>query len=179
MLSPYFTINGSGTVDVASQKLNMKLRIGPKTQDPKRPLFAPLRITGTFSNPKFSLDLKDLIKALAAQDLKELELKAKAQLEEQKQALKLKVANEKKALKLKLNNEKAKQLQKVEKAKADAIQKLKSKTGDKLGNQILNKITGQKPKPAATDGTETPEEAPKSAEDQVKDKLKNKLKGLF
>ena len=184
MLSPYFSINGSGTADVANQTLNMKLRIGPKTQDPKRPLFAPLRITGTFSNPKFSLDLQDLIKALAAQDLKELELKAKAKLEEEKQALKLKVENEKKALMLKVEDEKAKQLLKIEKAKVDAIQKLKSKTGDKLGNQILNKITGEKPKPAAdsslpADGSQAPEETPKSAEDQVKDRLKNKLKGLF
>ncbi len=174
MLSPFFNINGSGTANVANQTLDMKLRIGPKTQDPKRPLFAPLRITGTFSNPKFSLDLKDLIKALAAQDIKKLKLEAKAKL-----------AQEKQALKLKLNNEKAKQLQKVEKAKADALQKLKSKTGDKLGGQLLNKLTGQKPKPAPADGSlpadgsQAPTEPPKSAEDQVKDKLKNKLKGLF
>lgn len=189
MLSPYFSINGSGSADVAKQTLDMKLRIGPKTQDPKRPLFAPLRITGTFSDPKFSLDLEDLIKALAAQDLKELELKAKARIEQEKQALKLKVekekkalelkvANEKKALQQKINNEKAKQLQKVEKAKADAIQKLKDKTGDKLGNQILNQLQGKKPVPA--DGAQpTDAEPPKSVEDQVKDKLKDRLKGLF
>ena len=178
MLAPYFSINGSGTADVANQKLDMRLRIGPKTQDPKRPLFAPLRITGTFSKPKFSLDLKDLIKAIAAQDLKKLELEAKAKLEKEKQALKLKVENEKKALRLKVEKEKARQLQKVEKAKADAIQKLKKKTGDKLGNQILNKIGVNKPKPAAADG-QAPTEAPKNIEDQVKDKLKNKLRGLF
>ena len=191
MISPYFSINGTGTADVASQKLDMKLRIGPKTQDPNRPLFAPLRITGTFSNPKFSLDLADLIKALAAQDLKKLEIEAKAKIEQEKQALKLKVENEKQALQLKIENEKAKLLQKVEQAKADALQKLKSATGDKLGNQLLNKLTGQKPKTAPAngssqadgtspaDGSQAPAEAPKSAEDQVKDKLKNKLKGLF
>lgn len=196
MLSPYFNITGAGSADVTTQKLDMKLRIGPKTQDPKRPLFAPLSITGTFSDPKFSLDMKDLIKALAAQDLKELELEAKAKLDKEKEALKLKVENEKKALELKvkeeqkalqqkLENEKSKQLEKVEKAKTEAIDKIKSTAGEKVGNQLLNTITGKKATPAKTDEKAAPakdeeaKEEPKSTKDNAKDKLNDKLKSLF
>jgi len=172
LLSPYFNISGSGTADVASQKLNMKLRIGPSKQDPKRPLFAPLRITGTFSDPKFSLDLADLVKALAAQDLEKIKLQAKEKLEEEKQALKLKFEKEKAVQEQKVK-------QKLQDAKADAVKKLKSKTGEQLGNKLINKLTGEKPKPATPQSGEAPAEQPKSAEDQVKDKLKNKLKGFF
>ena len=172
--SPYFEINGIGTADVASQKLDMNLRIGPKNQDPDKPLFAPIRVTGTFSDPKFSLDMKDLLKALAAQDLKKLEAEAKAKLEKEKEALKLKAEEQKKALQKKLENEKAKQLEKVEKAKKDALEKLKGATGsDKLGNQLLNKITGKKESESKDDTGTEKKEKPKSAEDQVKDKLKS------
>ncbi len=173
--SPYFNIKGTGTANVASQQLDMKLRIGPNNQDPKRPLFAPLRVTGTFSNPKFSLDMADLIKALAAQDLEKIKLQAKEKLEEEKQALKLKIEKEKAVQEQKIK-------QKLEDAKADAVQKLKKQTGDKLGDALINQLGGKKPQADPSqkpeDG-EAPVEPPKSVEDQVKDKLKNKLKGLF
>jgi AsmA protein len=167
--SPYFNIKGTGTANVANQKLDMKLRIGPNKQDSKRPLFAPLRITGTFTNPKFSLDLKDLIKALAAQDIEELKLKAEQKIAEQKQVLKLKLEKEKAVQEQKIK-------QKLQDAKEDAVKKLKSKTGNLLGDGILNKLGGKK---SDATSTEKPAEEPKSVEDQVKDKLKNKLKNLF
>ncbi len=172
MESPYFNIKGTGTANVASQQLDMKLRIGPNNPDPKRPLFAPLRITGTFSNPKFSLDMADLVKALAAQDLEKIKLQAKEKLEEEKQALKLKLEKERAVQEQKIK-------QKLEDAKADAIQKLKKQTGDKLGDTILNQLGGKKPEAPASQDPNAPVEAPKSVEDQVKDKLKNRLKGLF
>ncbi|GAA0424826.1 hypothetical protein GCM10009133_36710 [Cocleimonas flava] len=170
--SPYFNIKGSGTANVASQELNMSLRIGPNNQDPKRPLFAPLRVTGTFSNPKFSLDLADLLKAVAAQDVEKLKLQAKEKLEEEKKALKLKFEKEKAEQEQKIK-------QKLEDAKADAVQKLKKQTGDKLGDAIINQLGGKKSETPANQDPNAPAEKPKSVEDQVKDKLKDKLKGLF
>jgi len=174
MLAPLFNISGSGTADVANQTLNMKLRIGPNTKEGENPLFAPLTITGTFSNPKFGLDLQDLIKSLAAQDIEKVKQQAKQQLEEKKQELQQKIAAEKAEQEQKLK-------QKLEDAKTDAIQKLKAKTGEQLGNTLLEKIGGgSKPTtPAATQDPNAPAPEQKSVEDQVKDKLKNKLKGLF
>ncbi|KAG1707734.1 Protein AsmA [Nymphon striatum] len=144
LLSPYFQISGSGTANVANQKLDMKLRIGPKASKGDKKLFAPLRIHGTFSNPKFSLDLKDLIKTVAAQDLEKIKLKA----EKKKRALQQKLAGEKKALQQKLVKEKELQKQKLKQkadaAKANAIKKLKEKTGKQLGDKLLNKLGGDK-----------------------------------
>ena len=174
MLAPLFNISGTGTADVANQTLNMKLRIGPNTKEGENPLFAPLTITGTFSNPKFGLDLQDLIKSLAAQDIEKVKQQAKQQLEEKKQELQQKIAAEKAEQEQKLK-------QKLEDAKTDAIQKLKAKTGEQLGNTLLEKIGGgaKTEIPAATQDPNAPASEQKSVEDQVKDKLKNKLKGLF
>jgi len=168
LLAPYFNIKGSGTADVASQKLDMKLRIGPNKQDPKRPLFAPIRITGTFANPKFSLDMADLVKALAAQDLEKAKLKVKQKLKEEKQALKLKLEKEKVAQQQKLK-------QKLEDAKANALKKLQSKTGNLLGDKLKERLGGDT---APDDDANTPKEK-QNVEDQIKDKLKNKLRNLF
>ncbi len=172
MESPYFNIKGSGSANIATEKLNMLLRIGPNKQDAKRPLFAPLRITGTFTNPKFSLDLKDLIKTLASQDIEKLKSQAKEKLVQEKAALKLKFEKEKAVQEQRLK-------QKAQDAKADAIKKLKSKTGDKLGNAIINQLGGKKKQDPEQQDPNAPTEPPASVEDQVKDKLKNKLKGLF
>ncbi len=163
MLAPFFNISGSGTADVANQTLNMKLRIGPNTKEGDKPLFAPLTITGTFSNPKFGLDYQDLIKSVAAQDIEKV-----------KQEAKQKFAEEKAAQEQKLK-------QKLSDAKADAVKKLKAKTGESLGNTLLEKIGGgsKTEKPAATQDPNEPAPEKKSAEDQIKDQLKNKLKGLF
>jgi AsmA protein len=173
MLSPFFNISGSGTADVANQTLNMKLRIGPNTKKGDKPLFAPLTITGTFSNPKFGLDLQDLIKTLAAQDIEKVKREAKQKLEQKKQEIQQKIAAEKAAQEQKLK-------QKLSNAKAEAIKKLKAKTGKQLGNTLLDKISGGSKAGNSVDSTAgKPAAAPKSAEDQVKDKLKNKLRGLF
>ena len=170
LLSPFFNIKGTGSADVAKQTLDMTLRIGPNTQLGDRPLFAPLRITGTFSDPKFSLDLKDLIKAVAAQDVVKLKAEAKAKLKAKEQELKLKFEKEKQAQQQKLK-------QKLANEKANAIKKLKAKTGDKLGNQLLNKMgVGEKKDPADPNATQAPK---KQLEDKLKDKLNNKLKSLF
>lgn len=183
LLSPYFQISGSGTANVANQKLDMKLRIGPKASKGDKKLFAPLRIHGTFSNPKFSLDLKDLIKSIAAQDLEKIKLKAEKKLAEKKKALQQKLAGEKKALQQKLVKEKELQKQKLKQkadaAKANAIKKLKEKTGKQLGDKLLNKLGGNKAKATQDPATEKPATETKNMENQVKDKLKNKLKGLF
>jgi len=174
LLSPYFKILGSGTADVASQKLDFKLRILPSKKQGGRDLFAPLHIVGTFSHPKFKLDLQDLIKAVAQQDIDKLKAKAKKRLAAEKQALNQKLKDEQKKQEQKLK-------QKLTTKKEAIINKLGSKTGNLLEGQ-LNKLRGkntnaqeQQQKPTET----SPQEPPKSVEDKVKDKLKNKLRGLF
>ena len=178
LLSPYFNISGTGTADVAKQVLDMKLRIGPHQKKGARPIFAPLHIYGTFSNPKFKLDIKDLIKALAQQDLDKAKQKAKEKLEQAKQEAKEKLKQKEREAKAKLDAKK-KQLQqqfvaekaakekqikqKVEAAKAKALEKVEKKLGDKMGG----------------DSKKAVEDAVEGAEEKVKNKLKDKLRGLF
>ena len=174
LLSPYFNIFGTGTADITKQVLDMKLRIGPKQKKGDRPIFAPLHIYGTFSNPKFKLDLKDLIKALAQQDIDKIKQEAKEKLEQAKQEAKeklkqkereakVKLDAKKKELKQRLATEKAakeQQLrQKVEAAKAKALEKIEKKLGDKLGGDSKKAV--------------------EDVEEKVKNKLKDKLRGLF
>lgn len=169
LLSPYFKITGSGIADVASQKLDMTLRIGPNKQSGKRKLFAPLRIYGTFSDPKFKLNLKDLLKAVAQQDIDKVKLKAEKRLAQEKKALTKKLAVEKAKQEKKLK-------QKLQNTKADALKKLQNKTGNLLGDKLKDRLGGNASN--KSNNADTPEEKP-STEDQVKDKLKNKLKGFF
>lgn len=163
LLSPYFKITGSGTANVVNQKLDMKLRIGSNKKTEDRYLFAPLHIYGTFSNPKFKLDLQDLLKVVAQQDLDRVKKEAKE---------KLKLAEDEARKKLKLKEEAIKQdlQKKVEKAKADALKKLQDKVGSELTDKLKNKLD---------DKADTGGEAKSNVKDQLKNKLKDKLKGFF
>ncbi len=174
LLSPYFNISGTGTADIAKQVLDMKLRIGPKQKKGDRPIFAPLHIYGTFSNPKFKLDLKGLIKALAQQDLDKIKKEAKEKLEQAKQEARDKLKLKEREAKAKLDAKKkeltqrlaaekvAKEQQlrqKLEATKAKALEKVEKKLGDKLGGDSKKAI--------------------ESVEERIEDKLKDKFRGLF
>lgn len=204
--SPYLNISGTGTADVAKQELDIKLQIGPKTKKGNKVLFAPLHIYGSFSNPKFRLDLKDLLKSLAQQDLDELKRKAKKKLEQAKKEAKAKLEQAKKEakekLRLKQQQAKARLKQKelAARAKLDAKKKalqrrlanekaareqqLRKKVEDakaKALQQIDKNIGGQlgdqlKDK---LGGSESTDKAIEDAEDEIKNKLKEGLRGLF
>ncbi|HEC04572.1 MAG TPA: hypothetical protein ENI84_00040, partial [Thiothrix sp.] len=167
MLSPYFNISGAGTADVAKQVLDMKLRIGPTGEKGKK-VFAPLHIYGSFSDPKFKLDLKDLVKALAQADLDKIKQEAKEKLEKAKLEAKQKLDAEKLKLQNKLASEKAAKEQQLKKKLADAKANALKKVEDKVGSDLKQKLNGGTTKAKAEEKV-----------DKVKDKLKNKLKGLF
>ncbi len=172
MLSPYFNISGTGTADVAKQVLDMKLRIGPNSDVKGKKIFAPLHIYGSFSDPKFKLDLKGLIKALAQADLDKIKQDAKEKLEKAKLEAKQKLELEKKKLQNRLAAEKAEKVQqlrqKAEDAKANALKKIE----EKVGSQVTDKLKEQL-------GDDASKEKLKDVEDELKDKLKSGLKGLF
>ena len=186
LLSPYFNIFGTGTADVAKQTLDMKLRIGPKKDIHGKKLFAPLHIYGSFTDPKFKLDLKDLIKAIAQADLDALKQDAKEKLEKAKQDARLKLEREKLKAQQKLDAEKKKlrarlaaekaakeqQLRKkIEDAKANAIKKVEQQVGSQVTDKLKEQLGG-----STSDSTK---DAIKETEDKLKEKLKGGLKGLF
>ena len=169
--SPYLNISGAGTADVAQQRLDITLRIGSAKQKGDKALYAPLRIYGSFTDPKFQLKLDDLLKSLAQQDLDKAKQKAKEQLEQKKKELQDRIAAEKAAKKQQLQK-------KLDEQKAKALQKIEKNIGNKLGDKLKQQLGGDNT-PSAKDATDSNQEAPASVEDKVKDKLNNKLKGLF
>ncbi|MEE9302348.1 MAG: AsmA family protein [Thiotrichaceae bacterium] len=172
MLSPYFNISGTGTADVAKQVLDMKLRIGPNSDVHGKKIFAPLHIYGSFSDPKFKLDLKGLIKSLAQADLDKIKRDAKEKLAEAKLEAKQKLETEKKKLHDRLTAEKAEKEQQLRKKVEDAKAKALSKVEDKVGGKVADKVKEQL-------GDESSKEKIKDAEDKLKEKLKGGLRGLF
>lgn len=168
LLSPYFDVLGAGTADIANQKLDITLQIGPKSKKGEKGLAAPIRIYGSFDDLKYSLDMKAMLKALAQADID----KAKKQVQE-----KLKQAE--KTAKAKLAAEKLKAEQRIKLQLKAKEEELKKKLSAKVGNDIADKLK-QKLKGNVTGSTDSSTaDTPKSVEDEVKDKLKNKLKSLF
>ncbi|MEE9350706.1 MAG: AsmA family protein [Thiotrichaceae bacterium] len=178
MLSPYFNISGTGTADVAKQVLDMKLRIGPNSDVKGKKIFAPLHIYGSFSDPKFKLDLKDLIKALAQADLDKIKQDAKEKLDQAKLEAKQKLDLEKKKLQNRLADEKAAKEQQLRKKAEDAKAKALKKVEEKVGSQVTDKLKEQLGDDASLSGDASKEKI-KDVEDKLKDKLKSGLKGLF
>lgn len=162
--SPYFNISGKGFANVAKQELDMKLRIGSSDKD-NQDIFAPLRVYGSFSDLKFSLQLDELVKALAQKDLDAIKEKAKLKLEAEKKALADKLQQEKEAQAAKLK-------QKLQAEKDKQVQKLKEKVGEDVTNKLKESLGGSETKEAT-------EDIKKDLEEQAKDKLKEGLKGLF
>jgi uncharacterized protein involved in outer membrane biogenesis len=165
LLSPYFTITGEGKADVAKQELDMKVRIG---QVGNEKVFAPLRIYGSFSDPKFKLDLAELVKSLAKEDLEKVKAEAKERLKQAEQDAKEKLKQEEARLKQRLEDAKADKEQelraKLDAEKERAMEKLKDKLGETATQEIEKQL-----KDNLND----------NLEDQVKDKLKDSLKSWF
>jgi AsmA protein len=102
--APALRVSGKGTVDLPRQRLDyhltttlvatMKGQGGREAADLKG-LPIPIRISGSFSQPKFALDLKPLLEAKAKAELehqkKKLEEKVDQRLQEEKQKAKEKL----------------------------------------------------------------------------------------
>ncbi|HHL19435.1 MAG TPA: AsmA family protein [Thiothrix sp.] len=161
LLSPYFTITGKGKANVAKQELDMKVRIG---QVGNEKVFAPLHIYGSFSEPKFKLDLNELVKSLAKEDLEKAKAEAKERLKQAEQEAKEKLKQEEAKIKQRLEEAKAAKEQEL-RAKLDAEkERARNKLKDQLGETATQEIEKQ---------------LKDNLEDQVKDKLKDSLKSWF
>lgn len=110
--SPALRVAGKGSVDLPKQRINYLLNTsivetdqgqGGKELAELKSLTIPIKITGTFEKPKFSLDLAPVLKA-----------KAKAKLKKEKKKLKKKIEK------------------KLDEKKAEAKKKLEDKLKDKL-----------------------------------------------
>jgi len=110
--SPFLRVGGDGQVDLANETINYLATIvlsktkegqGGKGLAELRGLTLPLRVTGTFAEPQFKLELGDALKAqakaLLAKEKAKLKAKARAKLDQlktdEKAALKKKFAAEK------------------------------------------------------------------------------------
>ena len=113
--APALRVTGAGTVDLPRQRIDYRLTTtlveslegqgGEEAADLKG-LPIPIKITGSFEKPQFSLDLKPL-----------LEAKAREELEHQKQKLKKEVDK-------KLDEEKQKAKEKLDKKLKDKLKGL-------------------------------------------------------
>jgi AsmA protein len=110
--SPALRVAGKGTVDLPKQRINYLLNTsivetdqgqGGKELAELKSVTIPVKISGTFEKPKFSLDLGPVLKA-----------KAEAKIKKEKKKLKKEVK------------------EKVEEKKAEAKKKLEEKLKDKL-----------------------------------------------
>ena len=88
--SPYLRVNGDGKANLATETLDFLVKTkvvgtevgqGGKQQDDLKGLTIPVKIKGSFYDPKFSLDLKSLIDAKAKQELEAKKAKLKAEAE--------------------------------------------------------------------------------------------------
>lgn len=147
MLAPYFQVKGAGDVNIVSESLDFKLRVGEKPK-PDKPegLFAPLHIHGPWNNLSYALEVDVLLKALAQRELD----KEKAKLQD------------------KLEAEKQKQLDAL-KQKAEEE---KNKLQQRLQDQVQKKLGGSSSGNQQNNGS-AKDQLKKKLEDGLKDKLKN------
>ena len=166
MASPLLRVDGAGSANLGSEAIDYGLTVAIvgslEGQDAKdlaelKGLSLPLKITGTFSEPKPRIDMANLMQAQAKEKLKA-------------------------ALAEKLDTEKLQ-----EKLQDKLGDQMGEQLGDKLGGLLgAGKSAPAAGKAPQTTGTAAesksdaaPEEAPKSIEEQATDALGDKLKGLF
>ena len=80
VMSPFLRINGAGNIDLPKEGIDYKIKVAivgtstgqaGKELDDLKGLSIPVKITGTFSNPKPSVDLASMLKEQATAEVKE------------------------------------------------------------------------------------------------------------
>ncbi|MFT6984505.1 MAG: AsmA protein, partial [Psychromonas sp.] len=94
MLSPVMRLDGAGLADILHESLNYKLSVTPLSKsDAETELYdlkgvtIPLLINGSFSDPKFALDMDGALKEELKMKTKQLQEKAKSELKKQQEKL--------------------------------------------------------------------------------------------
>ncbi len=158
MMSPLLRVNGKGSASLPKETIDYNLRVsivgtskgqGGKELEELKGVTIPIKITGTFSEPKPSVDLAAIVKEQASG-----ELKAKAE----------------EKLKEKLGDDLGGLL-------GDALGGKKASEADAAAEtEIIEPTTADE---TSEPVEETPAEEEPSIEEQLKEDVKNKLKGLF
>ena len=105
--SPLFRVNGAGSADLVSEKIDYLVKAaivgtlegqGGKEITELKDVTVPIRIKGTFTDPKFNVELEALLEAKAKAEIekkkKEIEEKARQRIEEEKKELKKELEKE-------------------------------------------------------------------------------------
>jgi len=91
MLSPLLRLNGAGTANSITEAINYKLGVtvvgslkgqGGASDDQLKGLTIPLKVSGTFTEPKFGLDTSGALKAKLDAEKEKLKKKAKDKLKQ-------------------------------------------------------------------------------------------------
>ncbi len=161
--APFVRINGEGTIDLVNEQLDYLLNAAiVKTEegaggaglDDLKGLKVPVKITGSFTDPKIDVQYDEILKARAKEELDRAKAKLKAKAEAEKARLKAETAQRVEAEKQKLEAKKAAAEQKL----ADEKEALKQKLdAEKEANRLRLEQKAE----------------------QKKDELEDKFKGLF
>ncbi len=161
--SPFIRINGEGTIDLVKEQLDYLINSaivksqtgeGGAALDELKGLKIPVRITGSFTDPKIDLQYDELIKAMAKEELDRAKAELKAKADAEKARLKARMKAEEAEARQRLEAEKAAIKQKLDAEQAAAELKLKQKEQELKEKQ-------------------------KEELRQKEEELKDKLKGLF
>ena len=89
MISPLLRLNGAGTANIISEEIDYKLAVtvvgslkGQGSDTDLGGLKIPLKVSGSFTDPKFGLDTSGALKAKLNAEKDKLKEKAKAKLKD-------------------------------------------------------------------------------------------------
>jgi len=169
--APYIRISGAGKANLVSEQVDYTVKAaivkteqgeGGAALNELKGLTIPVRITGSFSQPKFDLQYDEILKARAKEEWTKAKEKLKAKAEAEKARIKAEAKQKFEAEKQKLEAKKAASQQKLNAEKEALKQKLNA---DKEAARLkLEQETQQQQE---------------ELKQQAKDALKEKLKGLF
>jgi len=131
--APFIRINGAGTANLVSEHVDYTVKAaivkteqgeGGAALDELKGLTIPVRVTGSFAQPKFDLQYDEILKARAKEELDKAKAKLKARADAEKARLKAETKQRLAAEKQKLEAKKAAAEQKLAEEKAALKQKL-------------------------------------------------------
>ena len=143
--APFARINGEGTVDLVNEQLNYLVTAaivgtaegaGGAGLDDVKGLKVPVKITGSFTNPKIDPQYDEIIKARLKQEVDRAKQELKAKADAKKAALEQKIATEKEAARLKLEQQKEAARLKAEQEAAQKQEELKQQAEDAIKDKL-------------------------------------------
>ncbi len=143
--APFVRINGEGTIDLVNEQLDYLVNAaivkteqgeGGAVLDDLKGLKVPVKITGSFTDPKIDVQYDEILKARAKEELDRAKTKLKAQAEAEKARLKAETAQRLEAEKQKLEAKKEAARLKLEQEAEQKKEELKQQTEDALKDKL-------------------------------------------